>query len=176
VPIHFTIFATNYTTSSQVTVDVLNSQVDMANAAYLGTGIQFFISTLSYHVGEEFRPFAHHDLTRIDDPNNKNNKEYISYVERTKQENRYGAFDEINVWIVESLTAPSCDERGVYSEGYCTLARQLTYADRSVDGCVINIASLPNVTFNDLGSSDGTTLVHEIGHCKRIPVATTLHT
>ncbi|ORX94603.1 hypothetical protein BCR34DRAFT_579869 [Clohesyomyces aquaticus] len=163
VPTHFTVFATNYTTSSQVTVEVLKTQVDIMNDAYLNLGIQFFISSFSYHVGEEFRPFAQHDLNRIDDRENKNNKEYISYVERRKQENRYGGFDEINVWIVESLTAPSCD-RGVYTDGYCTLARQLTYADRSVDGCVINMATLPNVTFNGLGPSNGSTLVHEIGH------------
>jgi hypothetical protein len=162
VPIHFTIFATNYTTSSQVTVDVLLAQVKVLNTAYLDLGMQFYISSFNYHVGEEFRPFAQHKSKLLDEPDK--NKAYYSYVERVKQENRYGGFDEINVWIVESLTTPTCDG-GVYEEGYCTLARYLTYSDRSVDGCVINMATLPNVTFSDLGTPNGSTLVHEIGHC-----------
>lgn len=165
MPIHFTVFTTNYTTSSQVTVDVLLAQVKVMNDAYLDLGIQFYISSFSYHVGEEFRPFAHHNSNLLDE--REKNKAYFSYVERVKQENRYGGFDEINVWIVESLTTPTCD-RGIYTAGYCTLARYLTYADRLVDGCVINIATLPNVSFSGLGTSDGSTLVHEIGHCKQL--------
>ncbi|KAH7064071.1 hypothetical protein BKA63DRAFT_608817, partial [Paraphoma chrysanthemicola] len=161
VPIHFTLFATNYTTSSQVTVQVLEEQLKVINRMYLDLGIQFFISSFNYHVGEEFRRFAHHKYDRLNGANK--NKDYFSYVERVKQENRYGGFDEINVWIVESLSTPDCDA-GSFTTGYCTFARQLTFPNRQVDGCVINMATLPNVNFSGLGTPDGLTLAHEIGH------------
>lgn len=156
VPLHFTVFTTNFTTASLVNNSVLEEQVKRTNDAFRPVGIQFFISTLSYHVGEEWRSFTQH---RDDEANSA----YVRYSEAIKTQNRYGGNDEANIWVVEQIDKSDCDT-GVYQDGYCTFARNLKEKGHPVDGCVLDMDSLPGVAFKKYAVGKGDTLTHELGH------------
>ena len=142
--------------------DAVTAQIERINKDFNETGISFFLSSLSYHMGREWTDFAHH---RYDTAT----PQWDAYAERIKAENRYGGNDELNIWVVEKIDDVDC-KTGVATRGYCTYARNLLKASHSVDGCVIDIESLPNVTFRfpDM-TGDGTVMTHEIGHWLDLP-------
>ena len=144
------------TTSARVSHAVLLEQVRVANEAFLPLGIQFYISTLSYHVGEEFREFAQHRY-------GKKPPGWHEYSERIKAENRYGGNDEANIWIVERIDEEDCN-RPTRTNGFCWMARHLKEKDHSVDGCVMDMDTLPGVAFKSDVKGTGDTLTHELGH------------
>jgi hypothetical protein len=156
VPIHFTVFTTNITTSARVSHEVLLEQVKRTNDAFLPLGIQFYISTLSYHVGEEWRDFTQH---RYD----TETPEWVRYSEGIKAQNRYGGNDEVNIWIVERIDREDC-EKPTRTNGYCYLARHLKNKNHAVDGCVVDMDTLPGVAFKSDVNGTGSTLTHELGH------------
>ncbi|RFN41159.1 metalloprotease 1, partial [Fusarium flagelliforme] len=129
----------------------------VTNEAFKPLGISFFISSLSYHIGREWERFTH----------NKNEVEgdYFSYSQRIKAENRYGGNDEVNIWIVEKIDDATCKGKSFsWTDGYCTMGRNVNTAGHVVDGCAITIGSLPNVTWRYDSPGDGSTLTHELGH------------
>ncbi|KAF2179571.1 hypothetical protein K469DRAFT_798613 [Zopfia rhizophila CBS 207.26] len=159
VPIHFTVFVTNLTTAyDHVPPATLEEQVKRTNAAYEPLGISFYIATINYHVGEEFRRFTQH-FHSDPDPDPK----WTRDSERIKMRNRYGGNDEVNVWIVESIDKKNC-EKGTVKNGYCNYASVLTNVNHNVDGCVIGIHTLPNSTYRGGVVGQGKTLSHELGH------------
>ncbi|KAK0743456.1 hypothetical protein B0T18DRAFT_468778 [Schizothecium vesticola] len=160
VPVHFTIFATNYTTASHVDAVALEAQIDVINKAFAPLGISFYMASLSSHVGTEWNRFTKNQ--------NGGPREYYDYAESVKARNRYGGNDEVNVWIVESIGEPDC-ETGSNVAGYCSLARFLTNANRGVDGCAITIDSLPGVAWRSRYPGDGAVLTHELGHWFDLP-------
>ncbi|KAK5989722.1 Extracellular metalloprotease [Cladobotryum mycophilum] len=160
VPIHFTVFTTNYTTSKIVTPEILDEQVKQTNKAFEPLGISFFISSLSYHAGKEWERFTHNK--------NGGDNAYFNYAQKIKAENRFGGNDEVNVWIVEKIDEIACDT-GVRTLGYCTLARHLNSKGHSVDGCAMTIDSLPGVAWRKDWAGDGKTLTHELGHWLDLP-------
>ncbi|KAK0730899.1 hypothetical protein B0H67DRAFT_54042 [Lasiosphaeris hirsuta] len=160
IPVHFTIFTSNYTTAALVNITTLEKQVQVTNVAFAPLGISFFISSVNYHVGSEWGRFTHNK-------NGGDDHGYSTYSERIKTENRYGGNDEVNVWIVESIGSYDC-QKGVYTSGYCSLARNLNTANHIVDGCALTIDSLPGVTFRG-GVGTGSTLTHELGHWLDLP-------
>lgn len=157
VPIHFTVFTTNVTTSRIVTPEILEEQLRMTNEAFKPLGISFFFATLNYHVGEEFRSFTQHMMS----DNAKSSPAYQANAERVKLQNRYGGNDEVNIWIVESIDTPTCAKR---TDGYCTPASWLRQPNHAADGCVIEIDALPGVAWRFDAGGTGSTLTHEIGH------------
>lgn len=154
---------TNLSTSRLVSPEVIEEQLRLTNEAFSPLGISFFFATLNYHVGEEFRTFTQH-LTS-DHP--KWTPAYQANVERIKQQNRYGGHDELNIWVVESIDTSTCQKR---TDGYCTPASWLLQSGHETDGCVIDIDTLPSVTFRH-GGGTGSTLTHEIGHwCENMTI------
>ncbi|KAF7502498.1 hypothetical protein GJ744_005655 [Endocarpon pusillum] len=139
VPIHFTVFTTNVTTSRVVTPEILEQQLALTNEAFAPLAISFFFATMKYHVGP-IRPMPRES--------------------KFKQQNRYSGNDEVNIWIVESIDTPTCAKR---TDGYCTPASWLRQRNHPADGCVIGIDSLPGVAWRFEGGT-GSNLTHEIGH------------
>ncbi len=80
VPIHFTVFTTNVTTSRIVTPEILEQQLALTNEAFEPLGIRFFFATVNYHVGEEFRTFTQHLMA--DNP-----KSTAAYQARPRESN-----------------------------------------------------------------------------------------
>jgi hypothetical protein len=156
VPLHFTIFTTNLTTAQLINHTHLEEQVSTTNAAFAPLQINFFISSISYHIGEEWRRFTQHKfLTSTPD--------FDAYANAIKSQNRYGGNDEANIWIVESMDGNNvCQE--VEIAGYCSLSRYLTEKDHYVDGCVLTTDTISNVKFRQDSPGDGKTLTHELGH------------
>ncbi|RGP78945.1 metalloprotease 1 [Fusarium longipes] len=157
VPVHFTVFTTNLTTSTLIDNAALERQLNVTNEAFKPLGISFFISSLSYHIGREWERFTH--------SKNVVEGDYYTYSQRIKAENRYGGNDEVNIWIVEEIDAPRCNgDSVVWTDGYCTLGRNVNTAGHVVDGCAITIGSLPGVVWRTDGPGTGSTLTHELGH------------
>lgn len=162
VPVHFTIFATNYTTASHVDAAALERQLDVTNKAFAPLGISFYMASLSSHVGTEWNRFTKNQ--------NGGPPEYVAYAESVKARNRYGGNDEVNIWIVESIGEPNCTTGSISNvAGYCSLARSLTNANRGVDGCAITIDSLPGVAWRGGSPGNGFILTHELGHWFDLP-------
>ncbi|CAM1500397.1 Fc.00g095590.m01.CDS01 [Cosmosporella sp. VM-42] len=154
VPVHFTVFTTNFTTSTLVNTAVLETQIQVTNKAFEPLGISFYISSLSYHIGREWERFTHNK--------NGGDVDYYAYAQRIKAENRYGGNDEVSIWVVEKIDEIDC-ETGARTNGYCTQGRNVNTAGHTVDGCAITIDSLPGIRFRD-GPGTGSTLTHELGH------------
>lgn len=155
IPVHFTVFTTNHTTASVVDVAALERQIKHTNQAFAPLNITFFIASINFHIGHQWRRFTQNK--------NGGDKDYYAYAERIKAENRYGKNDEVNIWVVESIDEFDC-QTGVRTEGYCTLARNLAYPNHKVDGCSIVIDSLPGISWRGSHAGDGSTLTHELGH------------
>lgn len=154
VPVHFTVFTTNLTTSKLIDTKILETQINITNKAFEPLGISFYISSLSYHIGREWERFTHNK--------NGGDADYFAYAQRIKAENRYGGNDEVSVWVVEKIDEIDC-ETGVRTNGYCTQGRNLNTKGHTVDGCAITIDSLPGMIWRD-GRGTGDTLTHELGH------------
>lgn len=156
VPVHFTVFTSNITTSAFVTPEVLMKQIELTNKAFEPLGIHFFIATVSSHIGQEWEKFTHNRFYSTEPG-------YEKYQERIKAENRYGGNDEVNIWIVEEIDKMNC-ETSVSTSGYCTFASNLQQKGHPVDGCVMTIGTLPGVNWRASSPGRGTTLTHELGH------------
>ena len=154
VPVHFTVFTTNFTTSKLVDARILEAQINTTNKAFEPLGISFFISSLNYHIGREWERFTHNK--------NGGDDNYFAYAERIKAENRYGGNDEVSIWVVEKIDELDC-RTGARTNGYCSQGRDLNSAGHSVDGCAITIDSLPGMIWRD-GLGTGGALTHELGH------------
>jgi membrane protein insertase Oxa1/YidC/SpoIIIJ len=54
IPVQFSIFTAEYSTSQLATIKALQKQIDKINEAYDNLDISFEMASVHYHIGEQF--------------------------------------------------------------------------------------------------------------------------